>query len=61
MLKFSQFLYFLKSSRFLKIAAKAFEAGKFLNILRFLRLLRFSYKNVSYKKTCSCFTTCLKK
>ena len=52
MLKYSQFLYFLKSSRFLKIAAKAFEAGNFLNI--FLTCWSFwgsfSHKNFSYKK-----------
>ena len=51
MLKYAQFCYFhraLRKTSILRIAAKAFEAGDFLNIfLRFLRLI-FIY----IKKTC---------
>ena len=42
------------NQRFRKIEAQAFEAGDFLNIfLRFWDFWgSFSYKNISYKKTC---------
>ena len=61
LLNFEIFKKLLEISAFLKIEAKAFEAGDYLNIFfRFLFLFfalfffgSFSYNKFSYKKMCS--------
>ena len=55
LLSFVTFKEPLEKSAFLKIPAQAFESVDFLTIfLKFLGFWgSFSYKNVSYKKTCT--------